>query len=838
MNQQPYSSGFRQPEPIANGDHGFAQPRPNGRQSDQQESNQSRAARFEDEKKRIIEACFSKRDPEGMQLESYITHVRILEDASYPSSPPPPDSPPSNKKHRVILVAVRRSGKVRVHKARENPNGSFSIGKTWNLDELTAIISYSSLIPANPQQQMEKQWASGTGFTVSLGKPYFWAAATAKEKDFFIASLIKIYRKYTGGKVPELIGFAPQEIQQLTGIPSTQNTPTSKIAFSPIVPSPTPPTPAQQFSTTSPSVPAISANRPQSPYAAVQPPASRDGPRIDPQEQPRGFGRQEYRPPTREAVRPPSSQAEERAPGLPPRPNHRVPPQEDPRSQPYGAHLRQEDARKPSTPESLQPPPLRPSASPKGPQMKPPTAEPALEPPPLRPNGLGTPKGGSQDFSMRRTGPSAGQDPFANSRDSGRAETLSNSRPSTATSDRKTAEPPPSLPALDFGLYPEPKKPPTTAALHVDQKVEQRGPPSQANSTFETPLGTPSGMREDEQQKKPDYFANEKAVRENNVSQANVPIAPGSVSGSATTNEPESLKSANEAASTEAGEAPAPPKTEEEYRPGLGPMVKKRSGKDIANQFRKAALAAGAFQPRQGGAGARLKAMQEKLSNEPDGVTSVVPAPLKRGMSGDSARSGTPDLPTPNIEKGLPTPKVPAKDAVPRVQIERSATSESVTPPVTRATKPAYDGPNGFDSTHEDDRPPVPEKPRSDSPQRRRRQRLEAEVEKHCGGLGIDTILTDEVGLDLDELMTELDWDGKFGGDESVEKYENDIRREIGRAQASGWLGHVQESKVLELASSFDKVIAECDKLDGLLTVYGHEMETLHEAMPIILGFL
>lgn len=688
---------------------------------------------------------------------------------------------------------------------------------------------------------MEKLWASGTGFTISLGKPYFWAAATAKEKDFFIASLIKIYRKYTGGKFPELIGFAPQEVQQLTGMPSTQNTPTSKNAFSPIVPSPTPPTPAQQFSTPPPSLPAISANRPQSPYA-VQPPASRDGPRMEPQEQPRGFGRQEYRPPTREAARPPSSQAEERSPGLPPRPNHRVPPQEDPRSQPYGTHLRQEDARKPSTPESLQPPPLRPSASPKGPQISPLTAEPALEPQPLRPNGLGTPKRGNQDFSMRRTDPPVGQDSFANSRDSGRTETLSNSRPSTATSDRKVAEPPPSLPALDLGLYPEPKKPSTTATLHVDQKMEQPGPSSQANSTFETPLGTPSGLREDEQQKKPDYFANEKSMRENNVSQAKGPVPPGSVRGSAATNEPEAPKPANDAVSTEAGEAPAPTKAEEEYRPGLGPMVKKRSGKDIANQFRKAALAAGAFQPRQGGAGARLKAMQEKLSNEPDGVTSVVPAPLKRGMSGDSARSGTPDLPTPNIEKVMTTPKTPAKDPVPRVQIERSATSDSVNAPgpapATRGTRAGHDGANGFDGSHEDDRPPVPEKPRSDSPQRRRRQRLEAEVEKHCAGLGIDTALTDEVGLDLDELMTELEWEGKFGGDESVEKYESDIRREIGRAQASGWLGHVQENKVLELASSFDKVIAECDKLDGLLTVYGHEMETLHEAMPIILGFL
>src|SRR5215813_1068267 len=125
MNQQPPYLG-RGAAGFPGGDRNGVLASPNVRQPEQQETNQSRAARFEDEKKRIIESCFNKRDPDGMQLESYITHVRVLEDGSYPSSPPPPDSPQANKKSRVILVAVRRSGKVRVHKARENPTGTFS----------------------------------------------------------------------------------------------------------------------------------------------------------------------------------------------------------------------------------------------------------------------------------------------------------------------------------------------------------------------------------------------------------------------------------------------------------------------------------------------------------------------------------------------------------------------------------------------------------------------------------------------------------------------------------------------------------------------------------------
>ena len=267
MNQQPLYSGNRQPLPTSTGDRNGSLPAQNVRpQIQQTESNQNRAARFEDEKRRIIESCFNKRDPDGMQLESYITHVKISEDAAYPSSPPPPDSNPQNKKDRVILVAVRRSGKVRVHKARENANGSFSIGKTWPLEDLSVIVSYYALVPANRQQEMEKQWASNTGFTVTLGKPYFWSAPTQKEKDFFIASLIKIFRKYTGGKTPDLIGFTSQEVSALTNTPaSAQATPTQKAAFSPIIPPPERSTPSPQTLNQPqppPSIAAISGARP------------------------------------------------------------------------------------------------------------------------------------------------------------------------------------------------------------------------------------------------------------------------------------------------------------------------------------------------------------------------------------------------------------------------------------------------------------------------------------------------------------------------------------------------------------------------------------------------
>ncbi|KAJ0159072.1 Exocyst complex component SEC3, partial [Colletotrichum tanaceti] len=172
----------------------------------------SRAQRFEDEKRRIIESCFSKKDVDGSLLETYITHIRITEYSSHPTSPPPPQSRnPESQKPRVIVVAVRKSGRVRMHKTKENANGSFSIGKTWNLDDLSAIESFTGP-SANPTF---REWAGDTGFTVTIGKPYFWNAQSDKEKKFFIASLVKIYGKYTGGKVPELSGFDQSEMAQI-----------------------------------------------------------------------------------------------------------------------------------------------------------------------------------------------------------------------------------------------------------------------------------------------------------------------------------------------------------------------------------------------------------------------------------------------------------------------------------------------------------------------------------------------------------------------------------------------------------------------------------------------
>ncbi|KAI1504821.1 exocyst complex component Sec3-domain-containing protein [Biscogniauxia marginata] len=255
----------------------------------------SRAERFEEEKRRIVESCFNKKDVDGSLLETYITHIRITEYSTHPTSPPPPEARSQAEKPRVIIVAVRKSGRVRMHKSKENANGSFSIGKTWDLNDLTAIDSFTGPT-IDPQK---REWAGDTGFVVNIGKPYYWQAHADKEKKFFIASLIKIYSKYTGGSCPELRGFDPRELDQVLGSRKPPpSRPTPPIDVAPPRPQQTPPRPPATPPRANIAPPSRENSRPPS---RPEPKMSRPDPILPPSNAnpaaPAG-GFQPYRPPS------------------------------------------------------------------------------------------------------------------------------------------------------------------------------------------------------------------------------------------------------------------------------------------------------------------------------------------------------------------------------------------------------------------------------------------------------------------------------------------------------------------------------------------------------------
>ncbi|SCU91450.1 LAMI_0E05952g1_1 [Lachancea mirantina] len=153
------------------------------------------AEQYERDRRGIIQSCFEPKSHEnnGQPTETYVTHVRVIEDGRYPSSRPPANSPLTNKKKRVLIIGCRTdAGGMQLHKARENANGGFQIGRTWDLRELASI---------------ERDRHQDEGFIFAMGKKYYWETNSAKERTVFIKSVVKIFMDNSGGHVPELLNW-------------------------------------------------------------------------------------------------------------------------------------------------------------------------------------------------------------------------------------------------------------------------------------------------------------------------------------------------------------------------------------------------------------------------------------------------------------------------------------------------------------------------------------------------------------------------------------------------------------------------------------------------------
>nr|KMM70493.1 hypothetical protein CPAG_06804 [Coccidioides posadasii RMSCC 3488] len=725
-------------------------------------SGMSRAEKFEDEKQRIIQSCFSKKEPDGSVVESYITHIRVTEDGAYPSSPPPPSSPPENKKPRVIIVAVRRSGRVRMHKARENSDGSFSIGKTWMLDDLARIQTFENLVPSNPIEQQQKQLASNIGFVVTITKPYYWQSDTPKERDFFIGSLVKIYKKYTGGKVPALGPIQPKPLKfqnhilpgQTHGFPARDPLPLSAACHS------------HRFQIVL--------------QVAMAPESLEDSHQgnnlCDPNQVrsrclkcgPHSLQLNLYKHRRQEMA------------SLRRLPNHLF-------SQtillPHHFLLNRCQGTGPGL--SL---PIVDKIRPLRHQLK--------YPRPTTTRGLPT-----LSPSANQNQPVVRNNLQAQSGSRGRL-TFGDGKAKAFTLDKPH----------DF----------TSGILRPSPggskgSIEQKSLRADTEENFVTPRSTPGASRTEIRPPSTGSgistkgFDSELSQRPGGLSDETdtAPALP-SISTPIEDVKP-AISTIEDDTSRRRGSAePAPlqisikkttvsPQSEEEtHRPGLGPMVKKMGGKDLANTFRKAATAYGAFKPRAGGAAERLMAAKEKSDNGPDGITSVVPAPFLRAQVNETGKLATQTETTGSQELS-------------KLQVTDASSERSLS--VGAAARK---------------RRPVSPRPRPEA--------REDNSAQYCNALGIDHSLLNGRGVDFDHILTDLGWDGKLKDGKTADDLETDIRREIGRVQASSWLGHLesQEGQVNELAQLFDRAIEECEELDGLLTLYSHELSTLADDVVYI----
>ncbi|KAL7754371.1 hypothetical protein RI367_000352 [Sorochytrium milnesiophthora] len=71
--------------------------------------------------------------------ESVLAALRVTKDEDKRMSTGGAPQGGGSSLQRVLIVTVKKSGKTRLHKAKQLSNGSFSIGKTWLLDDVRAI---------------------------------------------------------------------------------------------------------------------------------------------------------------------------------------------------------------------------------------------------------------------------------------------------------------------------------------------------------------------------------------------------------------------------------------------------------------------------------------------------------------------------------------------------------------------------------------------------------------------------------------------------------------------------------------------------------------------------
>ncbi|GME37804.1 Exocyst complex component [Neofusicoccum parvum] len=676
-------------------------------------SSNGRAEKYEDEKRRIIESCFSKMDPNGALSESYITHLRVSEDAAHPQNPPPPSSPAQNKKPRVIIIAVRSSGRVRIHKARENTNGSFSIGKTWNMEDLSAVESFANSAAATPEQQQRKEWAGPTGFIVTLAKPYYWNANSAKEKDFFINSLIKIYGKYTSGKVPQLIGFSQKEMDMILRPPTILVAPGLHLHV-----------------LESHQAVALSVVRLDLGTLVRRGPYSREVvPGLRPNTSHSNMSRSEE----------PTEEKSAEAP-----PERKRPPMISP------ATTRSDYNDIPPALRSPRPPPSRDG------------------PPAVAPSPLDGPKGMPGSFFPSDT----------------------------------------NLSVKDKDVVPEPTN--GTGAVEGPKEPEP------------VPVEDPAPAE-------PEPTPEEPAPQEPTPEPTPEPVAP---------------------------EAPKEPEEpEESEKPGLGPMIMKKKlgggglgaalsgaaiergadGKpNMADVLRKAANAYGAFKPRAGGAAQKFKAALADAPSEqkPDGITGVFNAPsLNRQQTDDSTKAETP--------KALegPAPEFPAPEPKPEEQPAAEKSAEPDLPGLIVSAPTTGPEPIEPPSGEAPPRSPSPDAKRGKSPEDIRRQRRRSNQQaKYLASLGLDASVLDIRGLEIESILSDFGWGSAGMQPKKLEAFEADLKREIARVEAGSWLNNTDhnDERVDAVEKMLDKVIAECDELEGLLTLYNVELSSLNDDIAFI----
>ncbi|KAI5124152.1 hypothetical protein M0805_000962 [Coniferiporia weirii] len=133
-------------------------------------------------KSRLIDSVFNKRNAAGNGTgETYVAHLKIWEIESGIDKP------------RYIVLAGVSSGSPLIHKSRVNPNGTFSVGKTWKLADLRAIEV------SNPLE-----------INITFARTYVWQTENLDDQNGFLSILVSLFKERIGSNAPlRISGFTP-----------------------------------------------------------------------------------------------------------------------------------------------------------------------------------------------------------------------------------------------------------------------------------------------------------------------------------------------------------------------------------------------------------------------------------------------------------------------------------------------------------------------------------------------------------------------------------------------------------------------------------------------------
>jgi exocyst complex component 1 len=705
------------------------------------------------------------------------------------------------------------------------------------MDDLTGIVSFSHFEPQKEEEAQWKAWAGDTGFIVRMGKPYYWQANTPKEKEFFIGSLVKIFRKYTKGRVPDLVGFSARELQQLTdgaaGGPRPRN------------PSAGRPQPSPMSATRSPAFEQGQLSSPEPLFAKSQTPDSLSS-------------RTGSRPPTANDERPPfRQQRSPSAAGQTPPPGGMFPP-----PQIRGHQSRDRDLRQP------------PSREP----VRPPFGQERLTPQSSRSDIASQRQGTPDSLSIRRPPGASPEKPSYQiplnviaSGEEGSSNGLGISAdrwksggPDEQPRDRSpsyrvgvpdqlaTAQPNGSREAVSKAPIPERRRPPMGAPpMNGSQQslsaTPQQGPnplaspsndvlPSAASSNdnlLKTSRGMPGsfisspspsdqlerdGLIPPPLQTSPKFKRDE--LKQPAVEEAPAPTPPPPAP-TAPEPEPEKAPEVQPPEASKEEEKTEEPKKEspkEAARPGLGRMFGGNK-KTTAELIRKAANAYTTFKPRAGGAAAKMRQQEETKSDEADGITGVFTPALKRAETSESAKTSGSIQTTPIDAKSGET--IPSKAVVPEVKV--SSPISPIQPPenaVPTAAETAEELPKSPSAAS------LKKKQLAEEEAVRKRKRRSAQQAQYLSKLGVDPTIFEGRGLEFEEVLTDFGWGTSAFRDKSIDQLENDLKRDIARVEAGSWLENLgqKDERVEAVEKLLDRAIAEVDEFEGLLTLYSVEL--------------